>query len=75
MIEHIEAYLKQHYCRDYFNKYGESVEDDHYFLYREEVDGLIELIVRECAEWVNDNLGLVDEEARKDLLKHFGVEE
>ena len=36
---------------------------------------LAELIVRECAEWVNDNLGLVDEEARKDLLKHFGVEE
>ncbi len=34
-----------------------------------------ELIVRECAVWVNDNLGLVDEEARKDLLKHFGVEE
>ena len=33
------------------------------------------LIVLECAEWVNDNLGLVDEEARKDLLKHFGVEE
>jgi len=33
-----------------------------------------ELIVRECAEWVNDNLGLVDEEARKDLLRHFGVE-
>lgn len=34
-----------------------------------------ELIVRECAEWVNDNLGLVDEEAKADLLKHFGVEE
>lgn len=34
-----------------------------------------ELIVRKCAEWVNDNLGLVDEEARKNLLKHFGVRE
>ena len=34
-----------------------------------------ELIVRECAEWVNDNVGLIDEEARADLLKHFGVEE
>jgi hypothetical protein len=34
-----------------------------------------ELIVRECANWVNNNLGLVDEEARADLLKHFGVEE
>ena len=34
-----------------------------------------ELIVQECANWVNNNLGLVDEEARADLLKHFGVEE
>ena len=34
-----------------------------------------ELIVRECCQWVNDNLGLLDEEARADLLKHFGVEE
>ena len=34
-----------------------------------------ELIVRECAKWVNDNLGLVDEEAKADLLKNFGVEE
>ena len=33
------------------------------------------LIVRECIEWVNDNVGLVDEEARADLLKHFGVKE
>ena len=33
-----------------------------------------ELIVRECAEWVNNNVGLIDEEARADLLKHFGVE-
>ena len=32
------------------------------------------LIVKECAQWVDDNLGLVDEEARADLLKHFGVE-
>jgi hypothetical protein len=34
-----------------------------------------ELIVRECAEWVDHNLGLVDEEAKADLLKHFGVAE
>jgi len=33
-----------------------------------------QLIVQECAEWVNHNLGLVNEEAKADLLKHFGVE-
>ena len=34
-----------------------------------------QLIVAECVTWVNDNLGMVSEEARADLLKHFGVEE
>lgn len=71
MNEHIEQYLKQHHCRDYFNSYGETVEDEHYFMYREEVEGLIELIVRECtkrsAELGQPEIGL-------GLLKHFGVE-
>lgn len=40
-----------------------------------EIKKFAELIVRECAEWVNDNVGLIDEEARADLLKHFGVDE
>ena len=34
-----------------------------------------ELVVKECAGWVNDNVGLIDKEARADLLKHLGVEE
>ena len=53
MTERINAYLKQHHCRDYFNSYGETVEDDHYFMYQEDVDGLIELIVRECCDWID----------------------
>ena len=32
-----------------------------------------ELIIMECAGWVNDNVGLIDEKAKADLLKHFGV--
>ena len=43
--------------------------------YNSSLPKFAELIVRECAEWVNDNVGLIDEEARADLLKHFGVEE
>ena len=54
MNERIEAYLKQHYCRDYFNSYGETVEDDHYFMYREEVEGFIELIVQECCKTLEE---------------------
>ena len=34
-----------------------------------------ELIVEECADWIDSNVGMIDEEARRDLLKHFGVEE
>ena len=82
MIEHIEAYLKQHYCRDYFNSYGETVEDDHYFMYREEVDGLIELIVRECAGWIDGSpstdagqLVLTKSFIIANIKEHFGVEE
>jgi hypothetical protein len=40
-----------------------------------ELEKFAELVVRECGQWVNDNLGLLDEEALADLLKHFGVEE
>lgn len=42
--EKIEQYLKRHHCHDYFNAYGDLVQDDHYFLYREEIDELIKLI-------------------------------
>ena len=33
-----------------------------------------ELIVRECADWINENVGMIDEDARVDLMKHFGVD-
>lgn len=82
MNERIEAYLKQHYCRDYFNRYGETVEDDYYFMYREEVDGLIELIVRECAGVIegmanpedSDGYFWTIQNASAKLRQHFGVE-
>ena len=77
MIEHIEAYLKQHYCRDYFNSYGETVEDDHYFMYREEVDGLIELIVKECVAVAHKHLMEKAERSyltHKVIKEHFGIE-
>ena len=73
MIEHIEAYLKQHHCRDYFNAYGETVEDDHYFMYREEVDGLIELIVRECAKLADEPTSQPFESYGEKILQHFGL--
>ena len=73
MIEHIEAYLKQHHCRDYFNSYGETVEDDHYFMYREEVDGLIELIVKECAKLADEPTSQPFESYGEKIRQHFGL--
>ena len=32
-----------------------------------------ELIVEECANWINENVGMIDEDARADLYKHFGI--
>jgi len=40
----------------------------------EELQKFAELIVQECADWIDSNVGMIDEEARRDLLKHFGVE-
>ena len=34
-----------------------------------------ELIVRECIDWIDSNVGMIDEEARRDLLKHFGIQD
>ena len=41
--------------------------------YDAELTKFVELIVREGALWVNDNVGLLEEEAKADLLKHFGI--
>lgn len=31
------------------------------------------LVVEETVKWVNDNVGLITDEARKDLHKHLGI--
>ena len=53
MNKRIESYLKKHFCHDYFTRYGETVDDEHYFMYREDVDRLIKLIVEECCDWID----------------------
>lgn len=78
MNERIESYLKQHLCRDYFNTYGETIEDDHYFMYREEIDGLVKLIVKECVkvlEVQGVNTGREEYHYGAHLVEeHFGVD-
>ena len=42
----------------------------------EELQKFAELIVQECADWIDSNVGTIDEKAQiiGDLLNHFGVE-
>lgn len=75
MNDHIESYLKQHLCRDYFNTYGETVEDEHYFMYREEIDGLVELIVNEVFNKIEDERFEVYEPVVKAVKEHFGIKD
>jgi hypothetical protein len=83
MNERIQQLSKQ--AGDYVNEVytgpvrsktpGKIWEDGHVGWHTQFNEKFAQLIVRECGQWVNDNLGLLDEEARADLLKHFGVEE
>ena len=50
MNERIEEYLEEYHCLYHFGDLSsDAIEDPHYFMYREEVEGLIELVVRECS--------------------------
>ena len=62
--------IQQLALRAGFNLHNDLM-DGHSF--HHEIEKFAQLIVKECAEWVNNNVGLIDEEARADLLKHFGV--
>ena len=60
----------EHQCWDH--RIGGALVDGHLHF---DAQKFAELIVKECSKWVNDNVGLIDEEAKADLLKHFGVKE
>lgn len=51
--------------------YGETIEADSW----DAAENFTKLIVQVCSDWINDNVGMLDEQSRKDLMKHFGVEE
>ena len=82
MNERIEKYLEEHLCLYYIGEYGHPVKDPHYEMYREEVEGLIELIVRECVAICQDVDGEDNIDARSgrqdcavEIRERFGVKE
>ena len=77
MNEHTRALANQahEYALGVYNTRIATEGQDNVLFYQIRDDKFAELVVQECAEWVNNNVGLIDEEARADLLKHFGVEQ
>lgn len=41
--------------------------------YDKEFKVYTKLVVEETVKWVNDNVGLITDESRKDLHKHLGI--
>ena len=39
--------------------------------YDKELEMFAELVINETVNWINENVGLVDEDARASLFKHF----
>ena len=73
MNERIEEYLEEYHCLYHFGDLSsDAIEDPHYFMYREEVEGLIELIVRECAN-IAYEVGL-HRQTKHEILRRFGLE-
>jgi hypothetical protein len=54
-----------------FNLHNDVIDGNDF---KYEIEKFAELLVRECAEWINDNVGLIDQKALADLLKHFGLD-
>ena len=71
MNERIEKYLEDYHCLYHYDTYGDGTEDPHYFMYREEVEGLIELVVRECAN-IAYEVGL-HRQTKHEILRRFGL--
>ena len=73
MNERIEKYLEEYHCLYHFGDlFADAIEDPHYFMYREEVEGLIELVVKECAN-IAYEVGL-HRQTKHEILRRFELE-
>ena len=76
MNERIKLLAKTYLSHERFSRYGESIEEDYYEFYPEDLEKFAELIVRECAQLVEDNMDPQNAWITPGYVKqHFGVEE
>jgi len=78
MNERIKLLAENYLMHERFSRYGESIEEDYYEFYPEDLEKFAELIVRECAEFSRQhNLQKADRSymIHRAIKEHFGVEE
>jgi hypothetical protein len=66
--------------KEWYSKYGESVQEDHYFFTPEDLDEFAQLIIQECMNKIENEASQYAEpvwavELINDIKDHFGVEE
>ena len=77
MNKRIEELAKQHLMHERFTRYGESVQEDYYEFYPEELLQFAKSIVRECASVAKETRWAVppsQEQIARSIKQHFGVE-
>lgn len=75
MNQRIRELAKAYLVHERYTRYGETVEEDLYEFYPDELEKFAELIIRKCADVAGCN-GHVTGFALADLIRqHFGVRE
>jgi hypothetical protein len=85
MNEQARQLAKPYLKKEWYSKYGESVQEDHYFFTPEDLDEFALLIIQECIKTVDilpngykDYRNTIENEFREDCIntmkKHFGIE-
>ncbi len=80
MNERARQLAKPNLEKEWYSKYGESVQEDHYFFTPEDLDEFAQLIIQECMNKIENEASQYAEpvwavELINDIKDHFGVEE
>lgn len=76
MNERIKELAKDHLVHERFTTYGESIQEDYYEMYPDELEKFAELLVRECVSVAMEQYDDAEPWGGiREVLKHFGVEE
>ena len=72
-----QQWAQSYLVHEHYSRYGESIVEDFYEFYPEELEEFVTAIVRHCAEFARQhNLAQADRShmVHRAMLEHFGVE-